>query len=352
MTFRTFRSGLLAVAALALTPAMAGQPLPDGSPNAAGLPRTQKPLIEKDDRLRFVIVGDRTGEHRPGVFEHAMDQVNLLQPNFVINIGDLIEGYTEDTAEITREWDEVESAIDKLQMPFFHVVGNHDMGNEVLRQAWNARLGRDYYHFVKNGVLFIALNTEDPPSGRVDKGKLFAGTSRDTLMKLFHAMQADQATQAKFFAENPHLTKLAEAMKAGERISITKAQVDYVRKALADNKDARWTFVLMHRPAWRAKSPEFVEIEKMLADRPYTVVAGHYHTYSYEQRLGRDYIVMATTGGTQKANPENPNTMDHVMLVTMGEGRKGPDMANIKLDGLYDRKGPASVAAPADGAAE
>jgi len=336
-------AGALGLAILALSPVSAGEPLPNGSPHAAGIPRTQKPLAEKDDRLRFVIIGDRTSEARPGVFERAMEQINWLQPNFVISVGDLIEGYTEDTTVIKGEWDEVENAIDALQMPFFHVVGNHDMGNDILRQVWKARLGQDYYHFVKDGVLFIALNTEDPPSGRVDRAKLFADVPRGDLARLFAAMQSDEAAQTKFFTEKPELKKLVDAVKASEKVSISKAQVDYVRKALADNAHARWTMIFMHRPAWRAASPEFAEIERMLANRPYTVIAGHYHAYAYEQRHGRDYIVMGTTGG--KADAANPNAMDHVMLVTMGTGKSGPEMANIKLDGFYDRKGPSATPA-------
>lgn len=340
MPMSYFRTCALGLSVLALAPvSAAGETVPAGSPNAPDLPRTHKPLAEREDRLRFVIVGDRTGEARPGVFEHAMEQINWLQPQFVISVGDLIEGYTEDTQKIRQEWDEAEGAIDKLEMPFFHVVGNHDMGNDVLRRVWKARLGRDYYHFVKDGVLFIALNTEDPPSGKVDKAKLFAGVPREDLTQLFTVMQSGEAEQARFLAEKPALKKLVGAMKAGEKIAISKAQVNYVSKALAAHRDVRWTMVFMHRPAWRVPSPEFAEIEKLLADRPYSAIAGHYHTYSHEQRHGRDYIVMGTTGGVQKADHTNPNVMDHVMLVTMRSGGE-PEMANIRLDGLFDRHGP------------
>jgi hypothetical protein len=43
-----------------------------------------------------VIVTDRTGGHREHVFRDAMPKVNLLRPAFVMSVGDLIEGYTED----------------------------------------------------------------------------------------------------------------------------------------------------------------------------------------------------------------------------------------------------------------
>jgi hypothetical protein len=88
-------------------------------------------------------------------------------------------------------------------MPFFHVVGNYDMSNPVMSKAWNARLGRDYYHFVQDGVLFIALNSEDPPAPRVDRKDMFAKYDRMKLLKLFEVMQADKETQATFFAANP-----------------------------------------------------------------------------------------------------------------------------------------------------
>ena len=46
------------------------------------------------DNFQFAIVTDRTGGHRAGVFEDAIRKLNLLQPEFVISVGDLIEGYT------------------------------------------------------------------------------------------------------------------------------------------------------------------------------------------------------------------------------------------------------------------
>ena len=41
-------------------------------------------------------------------FKLAMGQLNLLQPEFVINVGDMIEGYSDDKAELNAEWDEVD----------------------------------------------------------------------------------------------------------------------------------------------------------------------------------------------------------------------------------------------------
>jgi len=48
------------------------------------------------DEFQFAIITDNAGGARPGVFPKAVEMVNLLQPEFVVNAGDLIEGYSED----------------------------------------------------------------------------------------------------------------------------------------------------------------------------------------------------------------------------------------------------------------
>ena len=45
--------------------------------------------------------------------------INMLQPEFVMSVGDLIEGYSEDPGQWALEWSEFESKLDALQMPFF-----------------------------------------------------------------------------------------------------------------------------------------------------------------------------------------------------------------------------------------
>src|SRR5262245_43192901 len=69
--------------------------------------------------FQFVIISDRTGGHRARVFSRAMEQINLLQPEFVVSVGDLIEGYTNDREQLTREWREFQGYVSRLQMPFF-----------------------------------------------------------------------------------------------------------------------------------------------------------------------------------------------------------------------------------------
>src|SRR5438477_6968033 len=59
--------------------------------------------------FRFVILGDRTGEAVPGVYEQVWQEAAKEQPAFVITTGDIIEGLHDATAE--TEWRAVEGII-------------------------------------------------------------------------------------------------------------------------------------------------------------------------------------------------------------------------------------------------
>src|SRR5262245_29893090 len=84
-------------------------------------PWTHLRLNNDADDFQFVIVSDRTGGHREKVFSRAVEQINLLQPEFVLSVGDLIEGYTKDPEKAAAEWREFQSYTARLQMPFFYV---------------------------------------------------------------------------------------------------------------------------------------------------------------------------------------------------------------------------------------
>jgi hypothetical protein len=290
------------------------------------VPRTDAHFRDDPTDFQFAIVADRTGGPREGVFPQALKQINMLQPAFVMSVGDLIEGYIYDHARLNAQWDEIDSMVKGLDMPFFYVAGNHDMGNEALLEVWRARHGREYYHFVYKDVLFLALSTEDPPV-------IVTKETEADIMKLGELMKSDRESDREKASQ---MVRASEALqKAILYPKISDLQVDYFRQVLADHPDVRWTFVLMHKPAWEYGSEDFREIESMLQGRDYTVFAGHHHSYKYLEVNGRDYIRLGTTGGGM--DQEVPGSFDHFVVVTMT--KEGPRIVNLRLDGVLDRSG-------------
>jgi hypothetical protein len=236
--------------------------------------------------FQFAIVSDRTGGHRARVFSQAVEQLNLLQPEFVLSVGDLIEGYSQDRTVLEHEWREFQGYVCKLQMPFFYVPGNHDLSNGFGTDLWAEKFGRRHYHFVYRNVLFLVLNSQDPPGrlGHIDEG-----------------------------------------------------QIADVRKILDENKAVRWTVVAVHRPLWSEPDPEnngWLAVERALAGRPYTVFAGHVHRFHKYVRQGQNYYQLATTGGGSLLRGVRYGEFDQIAWVTLK--KDGPVIANILLDGVYD----------------
>ncbi len=273
---------------------------PGAGPETIAAPAPQGPApwtslaaLREPEEFRFVVVTDRTGDHRDGVFESAMPRINLVRPEFVVSVGDLIEGYSEDPVVLDRQWDEIEAAVAALQMPFFYAPGNHDMSNAVMAEAWHARFGPSYYHFSYKDVLFVVLNSE-----------LF-GMVHDPKTPL-----PGPWTQAE--------------------------QMAWLERALAENADARWTFVFLHQPLWNVEkvNPDWLRVEELLGQRPYTVFAGHYHRYTQHVRNDRQLITLATTGGGSRLRGTAWGEFDHVAQVAMTAS--GPVIANLRLDGILE----------------
>ncbi|MEM6329308.1 MAG: metallophosphoesterase [Planctomycetota bacterium] len=269
---------------------------PDGQLDGMTLPLTAgprpwtgKPVLNGPDRFQIAIVTDRTGGHRPGVWLDAMRKLNLMRPEFVVSVGDLIEGYTEDRDQLEREWAEFLGLVGELDMRFFFVPGNHDVILPEMLKLWREKFGADWYSFDYRGVHFVCLNSEDT------------------------------------------------------RNQIGPRQLAWLEEDLADHADARWTLVFVHKPLWTyserargAGNPDetgWPEVERMLAGRPHTVFAGHVHHYmQYQRNGGRRYYSLATTGGGSRLRGDAYGEFDHVVWLTMEP--EGPRLAVLKLDGI------------------
>ncbi len=243
-------------------------------------PWTHLNFYNDPDNFQFAIVTDRNGGNRPGIFEDAVSKINLLYPEFVLSVGDLINGYTRDTARLRYEWDEVNQVINELKMPFFYLPGNHDITNQVMAEEWEKRYGRRYYDFIYKNTLFIILDSNDD-----------------------------------------------------DDYSLTREQTDYALETIGQHPEVRWTFLLMHHPIWTYNTQgRFEELETALSGRKYSVLAGHTHHYTHENRKGQNYYVLATTGGGSNLRGNYFGEFDHITWVTMTDA--GPSLANLRLDGI------------------
>jgi hypothetical protein len=333
----TFLRGLIATTALPLSARAAAGPdsglqfQPDSGIDGAK-PWTAMPKNGAAP-LRFAVIGDNTGLARPGVFDQAMQQISWLRPDFILSVGDLIEGYTDDKALIASQWEAVERSVAKAGIPFIYTPGNHDMDNEETHAAWVSRRGPGYYAFRYKGALFLILNTEDPPTPMAPKlAKQLYGMV-DLMAKdpdKADRVIVDYMSQAK----GGNMTRISGYADA-DACNISDKQLAFVRDALARHPSPTWTFVVLHKPAWKMASPAFAKIQAMLGQRQYTVFAGHTHYFTHDVLDGHDLINMGTTGGIRQQ--DGPGTMDHTMLVTLTE--TGPAFANTRLNGLMNVAG-------------
>ena len=282
----------ICIAALAATLAA------DFSHNLSGTkPWTDKPFLDDPQEFHFAIISDLTGGERPDVYERAVEKLNLLRPEFVMSVGDLVQGGGVSREALKKQWDSFRRRTDKLEMPFFYVVGNHDIwtgftGMTPARQTsidlWKEQFGTNtYYNFTYKGCHFVCLDSMEthdyyPP-----------------------------------------------------REALSVRQLEWASREIRSRAGARWTFIFMHKPLdWT--SDRWLKFEREIADVDYTVFCGDWHTHCTAVRHGKKYHVIGTTGGViDGAISEDLSSgiMDSVTWVTVT--KKGPVVSNIAVSGVH-----------------
>ncbi len=251
------------------------------------------PLAKEEDVFHFVIYGDRTGGPPEGlkVLEQAVVDTNLLDPDLVMTVGDLIQGYSE-TDQWLREMEEYKLVMKKLNMKWYPVAGNHDIywrgkgkppaGHH--EQNYEKHFGPLWYSFRHKNAGFIVLYSDE----------------------------GDPATNRKDFNE-PALQQMSDA------------QLEFLDKALSELKDADHLFLFLHHPRWiggRYGHNWQVVHEKLKAAGNVTAVfAGHIHRMKYDPQDGIEYFALATTGGHLSADIPGAGYLHHMNLVTVRKNR-------------------------------
>jgi 3',5'-cyclic AMP phosphodiesterase CpdA len=223
-----FRLALLALAVLALLAAPpAGPPAND---------------------FHFAIMGDRTGLGSAQVYERVWKEIGQLHPDFVINVGDTIQGMNDSLA--AAEWEELHRLWRSAPYPLYFTPGNHDIWNDFSRRLYEQQTGRPAFY--------------------------------------------------SFNFQNAHFTVLDNSIS----LELSDQQHRFLEDDLKANPDRAPKFVFFHKPFWilplKLGSGEFPLHRLARQYGVNYVVCGHVHQLIRIQRDGVVYLDVGSSGGNME----------------------------------------------------
>ena len=224
----------------------------------------QRPPVAADC-LDFAVIGDTRSTEPivlPEEFRQAIREVNVLNPAFFVDIGDLILGGAAEG--LAPQWDEFEKTVAACNVPFFPVPGNHDISDAATERIYIDRIGRTRYAFTYGNALFVMLNSEE----------------------------------------------------IGTTDGLSPAQNAWLREQL-EGSDARHVFVFLHKPFFAyGDGAGWAPTAEILRGHPVRVVfASHWHLYrDYGITEGVRYVVTGG-GGAERSTPEDEGGFCHYLLV-------------------------------------
>ncbi|MEM8769969.1 MAG: metallophosphoesterase [Pseudomonadota bacterium] len=235
------------------------------------------------NEFHFIVLGDSQFDD-PATFNRTIDQVRMLQPAFVVQVGDLINGYEDDLSLIEREWARFRDQIGPLgAIPFFAVPGNHDVFNGQravdprLERLFEAQWGALYYSFNYRNAAFVVLNSD---SSTVENG-------------------------------------------------IDPEQLDWLANVL-EGTQAEHRFVFLHRPPRFLEGADTLHELFVRHDVDY-VIYGHHHHYHHELRDGVHYVMTNNSGTNAVPYPELGG-FEHLLQVAVRDDEVS--VASIEVDAV------------------
>lgn len=238
--------------------------------------------------FHFAVLSDRTGGHTEGVYPRVIEEIALLNPDFVVTVGDHIEGYGEDTERAVAEWDTVLAMIAGLGAPVYMTPGNHDIWSDASRELYVEKTGRSpYYSFDRAGVHFVIL---------------------------------DNSTIESW-------DELAEDQR------------EWLVSDLERSREARRTFVFAHKPFWAstlAMGAEDPLHPVFLEHGVDAVFCGHLHHYFSGEYDGIQYVTVGSSGGSMyRAETEPVERGEFFQFAWVTVTENDHEVAVVHLGNVY-----------------
>ncbi len=232
-------------------------------------------------RSTVAILPDRTTGEDWGLphLTRAVEDLNLLRPDAVFCVGDLVQGYTRDLDTWDREVDDYLRIVGALDTDFWPTAGNHD-------------------------VISGARDASD---------RRFADRYRERFGPLHYAVRLDHGTVIVLFSD--------ESLDGGDVI-FSDDQRAWLKRVLESTDPATPTVLLMHRPLWRYRDVGwFDRVHPMLVEHDVdAVIAGHFHALQRDDdRDGIEYHLLGVCGGAIDQHPLT-GQFNHVSLLDLGPG--------------------------------
>ncbi len=202
--------------------------------------------LAADSAFTFDILGDRTGSAVPGVYEEVWREVNADHPEFVLTLGDTIEGGNESTMD--AEWEEALRLLQPYRRyTILSTPGNHDVWSLASALAYVKYTGRPLHY--------------------------------------------------SFDFKQTHFTVLDNSRSD----TLPASEYTFLQKDLEEHAAQPLKFIVSHRPSWiyyvALGNPNFGLHQLAKKYGVKYVIAGHIHEMLHYELDGVTYISEASSGG-------------------------------------------------------